>query len=123
MDALLETVDHFNLHAAVPLLRVQLDSLFRLSYVCRAPSVDDVVQEVMAGTEFRHMKDAEGKKLSDGPLKDLAQPFHPWTGPVYDQASGWVHFTQAHLGATGQVDGDLLSGGIPLRPNLVPERL
>jgi hypothetical protein len=123
VDAFIDAVDVYNLHAAVPLLRVQLDSLFRLSYVSRAPSADDVVQKVMAGTEFRNMTDVEGKKLSDGRLKDLAQPFHPWTAAVYDKASGWVHFSQAHVSAAWQVEGDLLSGGLPLSHGAVPERL
>ncbi len=123
VDAFIDAVDHYNLHAGAPLLRVQLDTLFRLSYVCRAPSVDDVVTAVMAGTDFRHMKDVEGRRLSDGRLKDLAQPFHPWTAEVYDNASGWVHFSQAHLGAAWRIEGDVLSGGVPLRPDVVPERL
>ncbi len=123
VDAFIDAVDHYNIHAAAPLLRVQLDTLFRLSYVCRAPSVDEVVEDVMAGTEFRQMKDADGKKLTDGRLKDLAAPFHPWTTEVYDNASGWVHFSQAHLGTAWQIKGDVVSGGVPLRPSVVPERI
>ncbi|EGD42829.1 hypothetical protein NBCG_02963 [Nocardioidaceae bacterium Broad-1] len=123
VDAFIDAVDHHNLHAAAPLLRVQIDSLFRLSYVCRAPSVDDVVRDVMAGVEFRQMKDVDGRKLSDGRLKDLAQPFHPWTKDVYDKASGWVHLSRSHMGAAWQVRDDVLTGGLPLRPGVVPERL
>lgn len=122
-DAFIDAIDHYNIHAAAPLLRVQLDTLFRLSYVCRAPSVGEVVQELMAGTEFRNMKDVEGKKLTDGRLKDLAAPFHPWTTDVYENASGWVHFSHAHLGTAWQINGDAVSGGVPLRPSVVPERL
>lgn len=123
VDAFIDAADVYNLHAIIPLLRVQLDSLFRLSYVARAPSADEVVKEVMAGKEFRRMVDTEGKKLVDGRLKDLAQPFHPWAGDVYDKASGWVHFSNAHVGAAWQVEGRSVSGGLPLRPDAVPVRL
>lgn len=123
VEAVIDCVDAYNLVAAAPLLRLQLDSLVRACYVAHAPSADDVVKALLEGTEFRKMKDSEGKQLTDGRLVELATPHHPWVQAVYKETSGWVHLSRNHVGSAWQVDGDQLSGGIPLSPDIIPSRL
>ncbi|HEV2640046.1 MAG TPA: hypothetical protein VGX23_33235 [Actinocrinis sp.] len=123
VEAVIDCVDAYNLVAAAPLLRLQLDTLVRACYVAHAPSADDVVTALLEGTEFRKMKDAEGRQLNDGRLVELAAPHHPWLPPVYRETSGWVHLSLNHVGSTWQVDGDQLSGRIPLSPDVIPSRL
>ena len=119
----IDCVDAYNLVAAAPLLRMQLDTLVRVCFVTYAPSADDVVQELYKGTEFRKMKDAEGRQLTDARLVELAEPQHPWVKAVYQQTSGWVHFSPHHVHSAWQIEGAAVSGGVPMRPGVVPATL
>lgn len=123
VEAVVDCVDGYNLAAAAPLLRLQLDTVVRACYVAHAPLADDVVTAMLEGTEFRKMKDAEGKTLTDARLVELATPHHPWLPPVYTETSGWVHLSVNHLRAAWQVTGDQISAGIPLRPGVIPGKL
>ncbi|MFV2104080.1 hypothetical protein [Micromonospora sp. LOL_024] len=123
VEAVVDCVDGYNLAAAAPLLRMQLDTLVRACYVAHVPLADDVVTAMLKGTEFRRMKDADGKPLTDARLIELAAPHHPWLPPVYKETSGWVHLSLNHLRATWQITGDQISSGVPLRPDVIPGKL
>jgi hypothetical protein len=108
---------------------MQVDSLARVSYVATAPRADQIAADVLGGGEFRKFKDAEGQRLTDRRLIELATPAHPWLEDVYTATSSWVHFSPEHVRAAWQVrqgDGDAdggglrLSGAIPLRPEQIP---
>lgn len=124
VDALVDAVDTYNMHAAAPLLRLQLDTLVRAHYVASCPDADDLTSRLLRGEQFRRIKDAEGKNLTDARLQELAAGVHAWVGPVYRETSGWVHFSVRHMAATTQVgeDNDIFMG-VPLRPTVLPESL
>jgi len=124
VDALIDAVDSYNMHAAAPLLRLQLDTLFRASYLAACPDADDLARRLLAGEEFQGMTDSAGKKLTDARLQRLARANHEWAIAVYRQTSGWVHFSVSHMRATTQVgaENDFFMG-IPLRPTVLPESL
>ncbi len=123
VEAVIDCVDGYNLAAAAPLLRMQLDTLVRACYVARVALADDVVTAMLEGTEFRRMKDSDGKPLTDARLVELATPHHPWLPPVYKETSGWVHLSVNHLHAAWQITGSQVSAGVPLRPDVIPGRL
>ena len=124
LDALIDAVDTFNLHAAAPLLRLQLDTLFRAHYLATCGDSDDLSLKVLAGTQFRHIKDSDNKSLTDARLKDLAAEMHPWAGAVYDQTSGWVHLSVNHMMATIRAGAEgSVEIRVPLPKELVPEEL
>lgn len=124
VDALIDAVDSYNIHAAAPLLRLQLDTLFRAHYAARCANADELFKALLRGEEFRKLKDSEGKKLSDGRLKDLAAAAHPWAPDVYDKTSGWVHFSLNHMITTVQSSGERsLLMSVPLQPHVIPESL
>lgn len=123
VEAVIDTVDGYNLAAAAPLLRLQLDTLVRASYVANSPNADDVVDAMLEGNQFRKMKDSEGRLLTDGRLIELATPNHPWVAAVYNETSGWIHLSLNYLQATWQIEGDQISAGVPLRPDVIPARL
>ncbi len=124
VDGFLDAFDYWNPMVAAPLLRLQIDSLVRTSYIARAPMADAVANEILAGGEFRKMTDDEGKKLLDYRLIELARPHHPWVPDVYRATSGWVHFSPDLVRAAWQAredDGALvISGALPIRPNQIP---
>jgi hypothetical protein len=128
VDGFISAFDSWNPIVAAPLLRMQIDSLVRLSYTAHAPSAQVVAEYVIGGGEFRNLKASDGHKLTDRHLVDLAQPFHPWVPDVYSATSGWVHFSPEHLRAawrlTDQEDHEgnpelRIEGSIPLRPQMI----
>jgi hypothetical protein len=124
IDALIDAVDTYNIHVAAPLLRLQLDTLFRAHYIASEPDVDNITMRLLRGEELRKIKDADGKPLNDYRLKELAGQTHAWALPVYDKASGWVHFSVNHMHATVQVvDTGGFHMGVPLRADVIPESL
>ena len=124
VDALLDAVDSYNMHAAAPLLRLQLDTLIRAHYVASCGDLDDLTSRLLRGEQFRRIKDAEGKNLTDARLQEIASEVHAWALPVYRETSGWVHFSVSHMAATTQVgdDNDFFMS-VPLRPTVLPESL
>lgn len=122
-EAVIDCVDGYNLAAAAPLLRMQLDTLVRACYVAHNPQADDVVTAMLRGTEFRRMRDSSGKPLTDARLIELATAHHPWLSPVYKETSGWVHLSPNHLRVAWQVIGNEMGAGVPLQPDLIPGRL
>lgn len=124
VDALIDAVDNYNMHAAAPLLRLQLDTLFRACYLATRADADELTGRLLAGEEFRKIKDADGKNLTDARLQDLARPHHEWALAVYRETSGWVHFSVSHMRATTQVrDDSEFFMSVPLRPTTLPESL
>lgn len=124
VEALIDAVDSYNVHAAAPLLRLQLDNLFRAHYAASGADVDELTRRVLEGEEFRKIRDSEGKNLNDGRLKDLAAAAHPWARSVYDKTSGWVHLSLNHILATVQCSEESeLFISVPLAPHVIPETL
>lgn len=123
VEAVIDCVDSYNLAAAAPLLRMQLDSLTRVCYVANAPLADDLVRALLDGVEFQKMKDADGQRLTDGRLVKLATPSHPWLPAVYKETSGWVHLSINHLRTAWQIEGDQIGSAVPLRPGVIPGEL
>lgn len=124
LDALIDAVDTYNIHAAAPLLRLQLDTLFRAHYIASGPDVDSLALKLLRGEELRKIKDADGKPLNDYRLKELAADAHAWALPVYDKTSGWVHFSLNHMLATSQAaDPNCFHMAVPLRADAIPESL
>jgi len=124
VEALIDAVDAYNAHAAAPLVRLQLDSLFRMSYTSRAPDGDKVVRDVLDGIPFRKMTDFNGGgKLTDARLKELAADHHPWAPAVYDNTSGWIHLSTTHVRVAYNADPNdpnRFTLGIPLPPSALP---
>ena len=126
VDGFLDAWDNWNIVVAAPLLRMQLDTLVRVSYMTRAPRADEVAMDILGGGEFRRLKDAEGHRLTDKRLGELAAPHHPWIADVYDATSGWVHLSPSHVTATWQLKESshpdalgTLVGATPIRPEQI----
>jgi hypothetical protein len=100
------SIDMWNPIVAAPLLRMQIDSLMRISYTARMANSDEIAMYVINGGEFRRLKDAEGKRLIDRRLLEHAAPAHPWIGGVYEATSAWVHLSPEHLRASIPVSDD-----------------
>ncbi len=130
VDGFISAFDTWNPVVAAPILRMELDTLVRVAYVAQAPRADEVAFYIIKGGEFRHLRDAANKRLTDARLLEHVATTHPWVRDVYKATSGWVHFSPAHLRAAWQLRDDepdetgavtaTLSGSIPIRPEQIP---
>jgi hypothetical protein len=127
IDGFISAFDSWNPAVMAPLVRLQIDSLVRVSYLAKAPKVEDVAWHLIGGGEFRGLKDADGKPLTDRRLIEHAEELHPWIDDVYKATSGWIHFSPAHISGAVQVtpdssDESILNvfGGVPIRPEQIP---
>jgi hypothetical protein len=129
VDGLLDAFDRWNLIVGGPILRMQLDTLVRVSYVARTPNADSIVLHVIGGGQFRRFRDTEGKRLSDARLIEHARDSHPWVAAVYEATSGWVHFSPEHIRAAWEVGDEAaeggvrtmtISGGFPIQQERIP---
>lgn len=128
VDGFISAFDSWNPAVMAPLVRLQIDSLVRVSYLAKAPKVEEVALYLITGGEFRGLKDADGKALSDRRLIEHAKELHPWIDDVYKATSGWIHFSPAHISAAVQMTPDdsdnesilKVFGGVPIRPEQIP---
>jgi hypothetical protein len=87
-----------NFVAAAHLVRPYLDSYLRLSSAWLVDDPHDFAKEVWKGVAVRKIRDKDGKLMSDAYLKSKAVVDFPWMGDVYDETSGFIHFSNKHVG-------------------------
>ena len=75
-------------HLAVP---------WRFDCFWDAPSPDALADEVLKGAPFRNLKDANGHKLTDAHLVELAITHHGWLKEVYGAGIEWVHLSTTQV--------------------------
>ncbi len=85
-----------NFIAAAPLVRIHMDSLLRL-FASRLIdyNVDEFANKVLNGIRIKDLTDRNKKKMFDGHLVgELSKlPDMAWVKGIYDQGSGYVHFS------------------------------
>ena len=83
-----------NLTCAGVLLRMQMDNCIRTYAAFIAEDCDAVVDCIIQGGKVSNYKDKNGKKMSDGYLKDEISKMDSVFADVYDQASVYVHLSE-----------------------------
>jgi len=68
-------------------------------------------------TSASSMETLDGERLLDGKLVRLAAPMDPWSPPVYEAASGWVHLSPLHITPPLSLDEQRMTLGMefPIR--------
>ena len=82
-----------NLTCAGALLRLQLDNCMRLLAISIAEDENQVIDCVINGGNISKLKDKNGKKMTDTYLKHQMNQYDKQLSGVYNQASGFVHFS------------------------------
>ena len=96
-----------NLTCAGVLLRMQMDNCMRTYAAFIAEDKKAVVDCILNGDPIKNLKDKEGKKMTDGHLKDKVTELDKQFAGVYDQASGYVHLSEkAFFQTVEKVDDD-----------------
>lgn len=81
------------------LVRLQLDSVLRLSALWLVADRHDFTRRVIKGEEIRKIKDRDNQQLTDRYLCNLLSRAHnaQWIVQVYKQTSGFIHLSEKHL--------------------------
>mgnify|MGYP001164803540 CR=1 FL=1 len=85
-----------NYISSVPLIRIQLDNCLRLYASTLVTDYNDFFKEYLKGTHIGHLKDANGKKMTDTHLVTLLNKIFPGVHNLYKNSSGHVHFSNEH---------------------------
>lgn len=100
------------------LLRSQIDTAMRTYGFFLVPNFDDACDHVFKGTRYNKLKDKQGNRLQDHYLIKRIGEHYPWMPNVYENTSGFVHFsnknihtTLQHVGSEGRVDLSIGGGG------------
>jgi hypothetical protein len=105
LDGITCLLERWNFTAAVPLLRLQLDSLLRLCYLASLTDVEEVSIRIIKGKSFLSIKDKEGQKLTDVRLRKYASNKYPWVDNIYKETSKMIHLSDKHCFlATDSID-------------------
>ncbi|PSK90833.1 hypothetical protein [Taibaiella chishuiensis] len=86
-----------NYLAAAHLVRPHLDNYLRLLAGWLVENPHDFANRVWNGEPVRKMKDKNGKLMTDTYLKDRAVLEFPWMKDVYEETSGFIHFSNKHI--------------------------
>lgn len=86
-----------NYLAASHLVRPHLDNYLRLFAAWQVDEPHDFAGKVMKGEMVRNLTDKNGKKMTDSHLSKLASKEFSWIQDVYDETSGFVHFSKKHI--------------------------
>ncbi|MGM8361383.1 hypothetical protein ACSV4D_05635 [Flavobacterium sp. ARAG 55.4] len=86
-----------NFIAASHLVRCHLDNIIRFSASWIVNNPHDFAIKVIDGVKIETLKDKNGKLMKDWYLRNLLNEEHPWISNVYEQSSGYIHFSSKHI--------------------------
>ena len=92
-DGFIPMIEARNSTCAGALLRLQMDNCLRLFALFIAKDRDEAVDRIIDGGVFNSLKDKDGKQMRDGYLKKKLDEYDSCFSAIYDQASGFIHFS------------------------------
>jgi hypothetical protein len=95
--AFLDLLKKENYLAAAPMIRQQVDSIWRLSASRLVENPHEFAQRILAGEPIRKMKDVRGNKMTDAYLLNTFKHENPWIEGVYNAGSGFIHLSEKHI--------------------------
>jgi hypothetical protein len=125
VEGFIQAFDSWNVTVAVPIIRMQIDSLVRIAYVAQAPDCDELATALMRGEQLRKMKtyDDPTRNAYDGELVERAGRIYSWLPPVYDKSNEWVHLSDRLIFNATQPGADPDERSIVMRIPFPIERL
>lgn len=95
-----------NYFAAIPFVRMQLDSALRLFATTLVDNPSELAKKILDGESIRKIKDRSGSKMTDAYLLGLFSKTEPWVEKVYDSGSGFIHLSNKHIFGLFSESGD-----------------
>ena len=113
-----------NYFAAVPFVRMQLDSALRLFATTLVRNPNELAQQILEGESINKIKDRSGSKMRDAYLLGEFAKTEPWITKVYESGSGFVHLSNKHIFGlfSGSGDGGFFQIAIGSTQNNIPEQ-
>jgi hypothetical protein len=96
-EAFISLIEAENYLAAIPFIRMQLDSVLRLFALKLVDKPQEFAQKILDGHEVRKLKCRNGNKMFDSYLCDQLSKYDPWVKNVYESCSGFVHLSNKHM--------------------------
>lgn len=93
IDGFIGMLQERNLTCAGALLRLQLDNCMRTYAAFIAEDKEAVVDCIISGERIDKQKSHDGNLFKDGYLKDELSKLDPRLSVVYDNTSGYIHFS------------------------------
>ena len=97
IDGFVTLVRARNLFAAVPLIRLQLDSLMRLHACDIAEDPHEIAMALFDDMPISRLKAKSGRQLTDKFLRTELDAIFEGVSQLYERTSGFVHLSPAHL--------------------------
>ena len=92
-----ELLFHNKLYStAISLIRLQIDNCLRL-YAMTLCDPEYLLYEITKGNSVRKLNDRDGKKMTDAYLVSKIDEFMPSFKALYEEISGFIHFSFEHL--------------------------
>jgi hypothetical protein len=119
--AIRQLIEDKNHLVVVALIRLQLDTAFRLHAIFWVDDPEAFSKRVFEGGQINRIKAADGQPMTDKYLKEKLLADYPWMDEVYENASGAVHFSARHISAAfsakGAADGTINLALGPINPD------
>ena len=112
IDGFCLLVERGNAACAVPLLRLQIDSLMRLVGLSLVDDMRPVLEAFLNDKPLKDVKTRNNQKMHDKVLLDEVERLFPGFAAVYKKTSGFIHFSQpamlsAAVGVNEREDGGI----------------
>lgn len=119
-----DEIEKKNFICAAPLLRLQLDNLFRFQAAWLVDKPHDFVQDVISGKQINQIKDRDGKNMSDNYLVKKLSIEYPMLNDLYKNTSGFIHLSDKHIFSSfgNPNDGGKLNSKISATDSFVSEK-
>lgn len=121
--AFIDLIKTNNYLAAAPMIRMQVDSILRLSASRLVNDPHEFARQVLAGDPIRKMKDRHGNKMTDAYLLGRFKHKNTWIEGVYSAGSAFIHLSEKHIYGvlTGTNDDGTISMCISETQDFIPE--
>lgn len=103
-EGFLSMVEQANRFAAVPLIRMQLDSAMRVLACSLVTDPFDFARHILEGGRPSQYTSRDGVRLFDAFLLDELAKRTPHVRDIYEETSGFVHLSRHHLFGVVDVD-------------------
>jgi hypothetical protein len=90
-------IESWNMVCARSLLRIHIDTSLRFSAAWLVAEPHEFATRVLKGKRIDKMKAKDGNPLTDAHLLKVHAPDYPWLPAVYENLSGYVHFSGSHI--------------------------
>jgi hypothetical protein len=86
-----------NFICAASILRMQLDNALRFYAAWIVDNPHEFATRVLNGVQVNKIRDKTGALMTDAYLVKSLSKEYPWIGKVYQETSGYVHFSHKHI--------------------------